>query len=138
MITACGRPSEQTLVDQFPTVRPTLDTLRAMAEEDTSLVRIARDFVDPPSPTFTTARWNRYRQLLERLHSEAGLTRMPDHVVDIAIGTSGLAVSGSSNGYIYFPTPPSPAQIRPTLADTPAGSTSYRLLSGGWYLYMRR
>jgi len=109
-----------------------------MAEEDTSVVRIARDFVDPPSPAFTTARWNRYRELFERLHSEAGLTRKPDHVVDITIGSSGLAVSGSSNGYIYFPRPSSPAEVRSTLKNTPAGSTAYRHLDGGWYLYLRR
>ena len=137
-LTGCGLPSEQSLVDRFPTVRPTLDTLRAMAAEDTSVVRVARDFVDPPSPAFTVGRWNRYRELFARVGSEHGLTRMTDGEVQIAIGSSGLSVSGSSNGYIYFPSPPSPEQVRPTLAGGRAGATYYRHLNGGWYLFLSR
>jgi hypothetical protein len=135
VLAACGRPSEQSLVAQFPRVRPALDTLRAMAKQDTTAVRIAPDLVDPPS--LTSKRWNRYRELFARVHSNDGLTRTADGVM-ITIEGSGLAVSGTSIGYAHFATPPSPAQVRPTLAETPAGFRMYRHLDAGWYLYLDR
>jgi hypothetical protein len=135
VLAACGPPSEQSLVEQFPRVRPALDTLCTMAKQDTIAVRIAPDFVDPPS--LTPERWNRYRELFARVHSDGGLSRTADGVM-ITIESSGLAVSGTSIGYAHFPTPPSATQVRPTLAGTPAGSRMYRHLDAGWYLYLDR
>lgn len=136
---ACGLPSEQSLVDQFEVVRPTLDTLRGMSDEDSTIVRIAQSFVDPPGPrAFTPERWNRYRQLFRRLDSEAGLTRGRNGVVSITVGTAGLAVSGTSNGYVYFPVPPSPDKVLLSLEGTRAGATFFRKLDGGWYLFLSR
>lgn len=136
-----GLPSERTLVRQFESRRPILDTLRVMSDQDSAFIRISPELVigstKATSESLSKERMQRYAVLLRRAGSEAGIARRGG-VVEIIVGSVGLGVSGASNGYAYFPTPPPHEQILSRLAEGHAGATFYRHLDGGWYLFQDR
>ena len=137
---ACTRDSvERASVDQFSARRPALDTLKATSDEDSLLVRIAPDFIDPIIvPSMPTPRLERYRELFKRVQSDAGLVRHVDGSVLVFAGKSGILDIGATYLYVYFTIAPSPSEVLPQLSTAPPGSRFYRSLGGNWYLQQDR
>jgi hypothetical protein len=96
-----------------------LDRLRAMAEQDAHLIRIAVDFTwldtDSKWPRdnvgFSEARWSEYRSAFKKLSLSEGIVRTEDFPGAIFFITrvKGLCTGGSSAGYVY-----STASLTPT------------------------
>lgn len=99
------------LVTSFHRNADALDTLRAMAQQDARVIRIAKDFTGLESTTewprkdigFSEERWNEYRSLFEKLSLAEGIVRSEDFpgAIFFIVRVKGLCVSGSSSGYVY-------------------------------------
>lgn len=137
---ACTRDSvERAAVDQFQTRRPTLDTIKAMSDEDSAFPRIASDFIEPIIvPPMPERRWERYRELFRRVHSDGGLERRYDGSVLIFERESGILGTGATYSYVYFPTAPPPEKVLTRLSVARPGSQFLRSLGGKWYLEQDR
>lgn len=117
-----------------------MDTIKAMSDEDSLFARIALDFIDPIGvpPPMPIRRWERYRELFRRVHSDAGLVRRYDGSVLIFGRESGILGNGATYSYVYFPTAPSAEKVLPRLSVARPGSQFFRLLGGKWYLEQDR
>jgi hypothetical protein len=133
--------------------RPLFDTLVAMSDQDSTVIRIAPDFTwlaknwvwpRPASQLgFSQARWNRYRELFRRLGLQHGLERerLVDSSPAVFLWAFGLGAMdhGSRKGYLF--TRGSVAPLLPSLdrnVSAAAGGaehgTAYRAVGAGWYL----
>jgi hypothetical protein len=87
------------------------DKLRAMADSDSHVVRIAPDYTLLDTDTswprqnlgFTEIRWNEYRSNFEKLSLQEGIVRTDDFpgAIFFIAKARGLCTGGSSAGFVY-------------------------------------
>ena len=107
-------PSDAALTQQFNRHRNELETLATMANEDSGMSRIARDFtwrrdsVAWPRPEsewgITEARWDQYRRLFRKVGATAGLIQDQQGNIYFLLHTEGSVVYGASKGFVYCQT----------------------------------
>lgn len=106
-----ARLDDPELVANFNRDAYAFDKLRAMAEQDAHVIRIAYDFTWLEGKTkwpredigLTEARWNEYRSLFKRLSLVEGIVRTEDFAgaIFFVARVRGLCTGGSSAGYVY-------------------------------------
>lgn len=127
-----------------------------MALEETAIEQVAPDFCRdiaghahsyPASPDgFSRERWESYRDLFKALRLEGGIFTQGPHSqwipnsVMMTAEASGLAMSGSSKGYIWSQNVLEPLLERLDPLFLPTGGDSwdymaYRRIKPEWYLY---
>ncbi len=153
---SCGEkshPKDVELIANFQNHKEEFNQLLKMFQEDESLGRVASDFTrknfyEKGSPK----KWNRkeieadekrlteYRKLFGQLGLSAGIEGYEEKdSIWFHASAQGLAVSGSSKGYVFVLKKPVPDLVVESLDDTkPNGKEStlaYRHIEGNWYLY---
>jgi len=138
--------TDRELEERFAAIRPDLEALRAMAAEDTQLVRIATDFTwltdnvqwprDRALWGLTDDRWSKYRELFTKVGCPDGIFKRAG-IVYVICSSRGLVTSGVSKGYAY-PGPVDPQRLVGSLdADlTAAGRPYFEQLRDGWFLFL--
>ena len=167
MVVACNpfnldtpHPSDDELIHNFQKNDVDFYKLIGMSNEDSKVIRIANDFTRLennwawPRPElelgFSQQRWGEYRSLFNKLGLKAGIERDPIEngtAIFLIASTKGLAVSGSSKGYVY-----SEKELKPVLdslndakvkdyleREKPQNEiTLYRRIKGNWYIFHGR
>src|SRR6185437_8561651 len=147
-------PSDDSLMKQFNKHRGDLETLVSMAETDSSMNRIADDFIwrkdtvawpRPESQWGITAyRWNDYRKLFRKVGLSDGFSEDDQGDIYFISYTAGSVVSGMSKGFVYCrKTESSPNAFLPCTERHLSGKhegaegngSEYRQLAEHWYLY---
>ncbi len=151
-LSACGDPSDQTLLSRFSEHRAQFESLKRMSDEDSQTPIIDRVplFTEPldtrpvSPPLLSQQRWNVYIRLFQEAGVERGLQRQSGSkaAVRFVASCSGLATHGSCKGVIWSSEP-----LAPTYADLDSGPArqqilrdgiGYRHIDGPWYLYHER
>ena len=108
----CGphQPTDQSLEKRFYKLRPDLERLVAMMDEDSQMSTIASDFTwrqDSaawPRPEsewgISRKRWDEYRKIFRRAGFEGGTSRRGSEVM-VHVWSWGLVVSGISVSYLH-------------------------------------
>jgi hypothetical protein len=139
-------PSDASLTQNFYEHRIDIERLRKMAVHD-NLIRIAPTFTrlqnDWSWPRtdvgISQPRWDLYRELFRKVGSDTGIDYDNPYFV-LTEASRGFISAGSSKGYIYTPTLPSP--VVSTLDEFPRGANYdirlYEHLTGNWYIFLER
>jgi len=146
--------SDDSLMKQFNKHRGDLETLVSMAETDSSMSRIADDFIERkdsaawPRPEsqwgITADRWNDYRKLFRKVGLSDGFSEDDQGDIYFITYTAGSVVSGTSKGFVYCrkiefsksPFLPCTEQHNSGKQESMTGDGSeYRRLAEHWYLY---
>lgn len=147
-------PSDNSLMKQFNEHRRDFETLVSMAETDSSMRRIADDFIERkdsaawPRPEsqwgITAERWNDYRKLFRKVGLSDGFDEDDQGDIYFISYTAGTVVSGMSKGFVYCrKTEFSPNALLPCTEQHDSGKqesttgdgSEYRRLAEHWYLY---
>lgn len=138
----CSSP-ENRLRATFSEKITILEKLRAMADEDKSVVRIAPTFTrletdwSWPRPAeklgFSEARWNEYRRLFSESGISEGIERSGVSILFIA-KACGLGVSGKSFGYAFLSE--KPAATLKKFDELHGKGVGYVPIHGDWYMYV--
>jgi hypothetical protein len=119
-----------------------------MARQDKHLDRIAPDFTwlvtDASWPRadvgLSTERWNRYRDLFRDAGLPVGIVE-DTGAIFFPVYNAGIVPAGSSKGYVYSETPPSPIVVSldrmPNIKPKYSGSyiVAFRPIKKNWYIY---
>ncbi len=152
---SCQPPSIETLQRRFPKQRADLETILAMSNQDTHLLRIdptwlmndeTKEFLQyDPAAGITQERWNEYRRLFSRDGISQGIQREPgSDDAFIIVDSEGLLNDGISNGYLfcgarpvhrYAPCTSSAAKGSHQFSGVGANDEGYSFikLEGSWY-----
>lgn len=149
-------PSDVELIDNFSKHETDFNVLVNMANEDSKVVRIAKDFtwldtsVAWPRPEselgFPKERWDMYRRLFKKLDLEKGLAwySVPDGPILLLASTRGMVTGGSDKGYAFSTNELSPLfesldniNLEIKRKKLPANVPVYKRLKDSWYLYYR-
>ena len=139
---ACGHPPDATMREHFPKNQPALRRIVAMAEEDSHLYRVAKDFTrhaDPKAPMngppgLTPQRWETYRRLFDEAEVPQGFVRVSNAPGRLLLIVT--TVPGGMKGYAYCPTPP--AELVASLDTWPRDRDPWQgfvQIEGPWYLF---
>ena len=147
-------PSDDSLRKQFNGHRGDLESLVSMAEADSSVSRIANDFIwrkdsvawpRPESEWGITAdRWNEYRKLFRKVGLSAGFSEDSQGDIYFISYTAGSVVSGASKGFVYCrKTEFSTNAFLPCTEQRDSGKhegakgngSEYQRLAEHWYIY---
>jgi hypothetical protein len=152
-------PSDEALTRKFNQHRGDLETLASMAQTDSSVSRIADDFIwrndsvawpRPESEWGITAdRWKEYRQRFRKIGLTAGLNKDSQDNVYFISHVEGSVVGGMSKGFVYCektalsataeghpPFLPCIQQRNSGRSEDAKGNGSeYRRLDERWYIY---
>jgi len=140
-------PSDASLTQNFYEHRIDIERLRKMAVHDKNLIRIAPTFTrlqnDWSWPRtdigISQSRWDLYRALFRKVGSDDGID-FDNTYFQLTEASRGLVTGGSSKGYIYTSTVPSP--VVSTLDEFPRGANYdiwlYEHLTGNWYVFLER
>jgi hypothetical protein len=152
---SCEPPSIKTLQRRFPEQRADLETILAMSNKDTHMLRIdptwlmndtSGEFLQyDPRAGITLERWNEYRRLFSRDGITQGIQRESgSDDAFIIVDSEGLLNDGISNGYLfcgarpihrYAPCTSSAAKGSHQFSGVGANDEGYSFikLDGGWY-----
>lgn len=153
---SCGEkphPKDAEMIANFQNHREEFNQLLQMFQEDESLGRVANDFnrknfYEKGSPKkwdgkeieVSEQRFTEYRKLFGKLGLSAGIEGYEEKdSIWFHASAQGLAVSGSSKGYVFMLNKPVSDLVVESLNDyKPNGKEStlaYRHIEGNWYLY---
>lgn len=153
---SCTPPTLQTLQRRFPKQRKDLETILAMSNQDSQLLRIDPGWLATSSAQYmkydkasgiTEERWNEYRRLFSRNDITQGIQRVPNSDdAFILVESEGLLNRGISNGYLYCGARPVHRYVPCTLSSQSgshpfegpgSGDEGYSFikLAGGWYAF---
>jgi hypothetical protein len=153
---SCTPPTLQTLQRRFPKQRKDLETILAMSNQDSQLLRIDPDWLATNSAQYmkydkasgiTEERWNEYRRLFSRNDITQGIQRVANSDdAFILVKSEGLLNRGISNGYLYCGARPvhryAPCALSSQSGSHPfegpgSGDEGYSFikLDGGWYAF---
>ena len=136
--------SDEELIANFQSHRAEFDRMLQMINEDNGLDRVDSYWTHPENPGtvgISQARIDEYRRLFQSAGVPRGFSafQTKDNVEFIA-SSQGLAVSGSSKGYLFAKRPP--PRIVENLDTYRALKTevspvfpAYRHIEGNWYLF---
>ena len=142
-------PSDEALAKLFNQHHSELQTLVSMAQEDSSVGRIANDFIRPqdseaPSPNLPEGRWNDYCALFRKAGLPAGLQKDSHGNIYFIAHTEGTVVSGGSKGFVFCEkTEGSTSDFLPCTEQRDSGKSEdargrgcqYHRLNEHWYVY---
>lgn len=138
----CSSPEDE-LRASFAKRLPILEKLRAMSNEDESVVRISPTFTwlandsSWPRPMdklgFSEARWTEYRRLFKEVGATEGLSRREESI-EFTTRACGLGVSGKSFGYAFLAKKPARPLAR--LDDLSGTGLGHVPLQDNWYLFV--
>jgi hypothetical protein len=140
-------PTDAALLAQFREKRGVLEQLAEMAALDPGLQRLAPDFTRPEHPEAIGIAADRIA-LYRRLCIEAGIRQGFSHygrAVELLVNTRGLAISGSSKGFVHRVGPDPDATVVDTDLDVAAAALAkqrdvvlQRRIEGDWWLQLDR
>ncbi len=128
-------PKDQTLVDSFHVHRQTFETLKEMADKDTTIAS------NNTSESLGVARRSEYSRLLSQIDRRAKVGfGSTGTVFSFAEGGVGLPIGpGWSKGIAYLPTPIKVGQIVKNLDKDPGRDDMYLVpIEGNWYVFYQR
>jgi hypothetical protein len=128
-------PKDRTLVDSFHAHRQTFETLKKMADKDTSIAS------NNTSESLGVARRFEYARLLSQIHSKMRMGfDATGTLFSFAAGGIGLSIGPSwSKGIAYLPAPSRVGQIVKNLDKNPAHDDMYLVpIEGNWYVFYQR
>lgn len=146
-------PSDYWLSQHFTQGHDSFNRLVTMVQEDSEVVRVASDFTWARGPIgdairpgtevgFTLQRWNEYRRLFKELGIEGGIAWRPEdkpRVIYFVMRSRGSVLSGTSKGYAFSQSPPTPlCESLDALATDTSSGTCFKPIAGKWYLYFER
>jgi hypothetical protein len=129
-------PSDEEMSRAYFEQHDQYEALLTMFQEDVGLDRLgdlAGDWPENPAELVGAARLKEYRTLMDSLGVQS-LERQGPQEVLFLMSTWGLAVSGSSKGYLYSPVSPSPLVTDTEDDATEPVGTTYRRIEGDWYI----
>ncbi len=152
---SCQPPSIETLQRRFPKQRADLETILAMSNQDTHMLRIdptwlmndtSGQFLQyDPKAGISLERWNEYRRIFSRDGITQGIQRESgSDDAFIIVDSEGLLNDGISNGYLFCGARPV-HRYAPCTSSSAKGSHqfsgvgsndegySFLKLDGGWY-----
>lgn len=138
---SCGVKSEVDLRQQFYAHKEVVSQILEMQRHDAKVIRIAPEFTrlenDWSWPRkdigFSEERWNSYRALFRRAGIVDGI-QSDDGYVFYFVSSEGLAVNGTSRGFVFTNTPPK--NVATNFGACPTGKDPcYVLLEDPWYLF---
>ncbi len=154
-VAGCSHPSDAELLKRFRQHRGELEQLVRMFEADKGLGRVGANFTRPEDPGrvgVSQQRVYEYRRLcgvvgapdciegydatFDRLYGqvEPGRTEAKNPIW-IHVSMMGLAVSGSSKGFLYSTAPPFPVVPDLDRVSPSRSGTWLRHIEGPWYMY---
>lgn len=128
-------PSDRTLVDSFHANRQIFETLKQMADEDTTIAS------NNTSESLSVTRRLEYARLLFQIHSKMRMGfDATGTIFSFAEGGIGLSIGPSwSKGVAYVPTPGRVGQIVKNLDKNPGHDDMYLIpIEGNWYVFYQR
>lgn len=142
-LSACdaGLKSEADLRQQFFQSKEPILHILQMQRHDAKVIRIAPSFTRLENNWnwprkdigFNEERWNYYRELFRNAGIADGIQN-EDGYIFYFVSSVGLAVSGTSRGFVFTPTPPE--NVVKSFEECPAGKhPCYVPLDGPWYLF---
>jgi hypothetical protein len=140
-----SRITDQSMIANFHRHRAEFEQLAEMAQEDRQFVRIAPDFTSPalwtmrsgtPVPPLPSERWDEYRALFRTTDLRDGVTNR-DTRIEFDYWAYGFLDGAAYQGYAYSPEPLAPVveSIENARRTSKRGTTVYRPIGDGWYLY---
>ncbi|MFA6140775.1 MAG: hypothetical protein WC684_08630 [Hyphomicrobium sp.] len=93
-------PTDAAMLAQFARVRPSLEEIVGMIEQDPGIERLAPDFTRPEPAPIGLDRLADYRTRLQAAGIAHGLSRYGDAVAFL-VSTQGLAISGSGKSFVH-------------------------------------
>ena len=93
-------PTDAAMMAQFARVRPSLEEIVGMIEQDPGIERLAPDFTRPEPAPIGPKRLADYRARLQAAGIDHGLSRHGD-TVEFIVSTQGLAISGSGKSFVH-------------------------------------
>jgi hypothetical protein len=158
VVVLCGcsqPPSDEQLLESFRAHRSELEQLIRMFQADKGLGRVGDTFTRPDDPArvgITNERISEYRRLCAAIGAPAciegydaafdrlyGPTREGSTEVKnpiwIHVSSAGLAVSGSSKGFLYSAAPPFEVVADLDRVAPSRSGTWLRHIEGPWYIY---
>jgi len=128
-------PKDRTLVDSFRAHRQTFETLKEMADKDTTIAS------NDTSESLGVARRSEYARLLSQIGKRIKMGfDATGTVFSFAGGGIVLSIGPSwSKGIAYLPAPSSVGQIVKSLDKNPGHDDMYLVpIEGNWYVFYRR
>ena len=147
-----AHPPDDTLIRNFQKYEADFNKLVSMSNEDSRVIRIARDFTRLennwgwPRPEselgFSRQRWDEYRALFNKLGLDSGISREDgpgETIIFLTASSKGMTFRGSSKGYAYSERELSPVfdslnqnPVKP--GERPKHGVAYRKIKDRWYL----
>ena len=93
-------PTDAVMLAQFARVRPSLESMVGMTEQDPGIERLAPDFTRPEPAPIGPERLADYRARLQAAGIAHGLSHYGD-TVEFLVSTQGLAISGSGKSFVH-------------------------------------
>lgn len=151
-------PKDAELIEKFRVHRDDLELLVRMLKEDRSLGRVGEDFTrvsnffgdcvrDGPDCSTSTdigvsdARLSEYRRLFSKIGLSRGIEGYgKKELITFIVSTKGLAVTGSSKGFVYATDLKASSMnvvedLDSYWSDDKRSFTALRHIEGSWYLY---
>ncbi|HYX72053.1 MAG TPA: hypothetical protein VE732_04725 [Nitrososphaera sp.] len=135
--------SDEELIANFQAHRSEFNQLLEMISQDKGLQRVDDNWTRPENPQtigISQERIDAYRKLFGSAGVPRGFYAFHDEgVFEFIASAQGLAVSGSSKGYIYSTNPLTRVVANldnyHLLENKPYGYPIYRHIEGNWYLF---
>jgi hypothetical protein len=128
-------PTDRALVELFHEHQQTFETLKQMADEDTTIAS------NNNSDSLSVTRRSEYARLLSQIHSNMRMGfDAKGTVFSVAEGGVGLSIGPSwSKGIAYLPAPSWVGQIVKSLDKNPGHDDMYLVpIEGNWYIFYQR
>ena len=127
--------TDQILISDLQKNKNKYEKLISMFREDAPATVIHPTWISPDN-VITEARWDEYKKLFLELGLDAGMRSWGSDSIWFISTAQGLAIGGSSKGYMYKPENPEPLYM--TLDNIPVDLKSnvmgYRKINDQWYI----
>jgi hypothetical protein len=136
-------PTDAAMLEQFARIRPSLDEIVGMIEQDSGVERLAPDFTRPEPAPIGAERLADYRARLHAAGIAHGLSHYGDSIAFI-VSTQGLAISGSGKSFVHAEHADPDATVIDGDLDAAVGALAdkdvlmQRRIGEGWWLQLDR
>jgi hypothetical protein len=136
--------SDEELIANFQSHKAEFNRMLQMINEDKDLARVDYDWTSPENPRtvgISQERIDEYRSLFRRAGVPRGFSAFQSKdSIEFIASSQGLAVSGSSKGYLYAKEPPSRVidnldNYRAQKSTLSPAFPVFRHIEGNWYLF---
>jgi len=128
--------SDQVMIESLSANTAQYQQLLAMFQADQPLKAVHPEWVEPKG-AINEQRWAEYKQLFTALELQAGMRIREDNSIWFINTIVGFKKGGSSKGYVYQPSLPTPQY--PSLDTQPkepgkGDHVAYKLINEPWYI----